>query len=106
MSLCKFCGEEITDGKCLNDHSFKKMCINCTFSSYDEESDTYKCENEVNMANAVEAIKKAAMSATESYQIDTIDIKVSPLPLKRPTCKCKSWVLDESVKNELVNLFV
>ena len=38
---------------------------------------------------------------------DTVDnIEISPLPIKKPTRKCKQWELNENVKNNLVDLFV
>lgn len=101
---CKLCGEILTDGKCEKDHSFKKMCVNCSFCT--EKDDKMYCMNEDNMNAAVEKIKSAAAEAAGGYSITNFDIKVEPLPLKKPIAKCGKWALSAEVLNMIPSMFV
>lgn len=101
---CPLCGEELNEEKkCVKDHAFKKMCINCASSYYDGTS--YFCKNEKNMEDAKkrlnEAIENSGVKKTHE-----VTVSISPLPLKKPIAKCKEWALSESVKEQLANLFV
>ena len=99
--LCKLCGQEMENGVCPVDHSFKKMCLNCQDVS-DKGEGTYLCTNADNLNAALEKMKAAA-EKIGGYSIENIEIK--PLPLKKPTCKCGNWALSSDVRNSLEELF-
>lgn len=103
MELCKFCGQELVDGMCPSGHSFKKMCLNCEFLSKNENGELV-CANEENRSREMKAILEAASGVTKMYQVESVEI--SPIPLKKPTAKCGQWKLDESVLEEIRNMFV
>ena len=103
--LCRLCGSEKSEGSCPNDHSFKKMCLNCEFAvRLEEDGDLYRCTNEENLNSAKEKMLAAATKENASYTITSFDIE--PVPLKRPTLKCGKWVLSEEVRGALEKLFV
>lgn len=93
---CVLCGEPLTEGKCANEHTFKKMCLNCKFMD-----DEMHCVNENNMQMMINKVKEVLGN---SYTVD--DIKLSPTILKEPTKKCKNWELSENVVEYLKTLFV
>lgn len=68
---------------------FKKMCLNCEFSST-EDGETYVCNNEENKAAVIEKIKA---SIPETYGL--VNLELAPRPLKAPTRKCGHWTLDK-----------
>ena len=107
-NYCILCGEVLDDGiLTFQHHQFKKMCLNCAYAEHTVPGDTASdliCKNEDNKKLFIEKMKEAANAITESYSVDNIEI--SPLPIKKPTRKCKQWVLNENVKNSLVDLFV
>jgi len=78
--LCILTGEETCP-------VFKKMCLNCEFSST-EDGETYVCNNEENKAAAIEKIKAAL---PETYNL--VNLELAPRPLKAPTKKCGHWTL-------------
>ena len=80
--LCILTGEETCP-------VFKKMCLNCEFSST-KNNETYVCNNEDNKAAAIEKIKAAL---PETY--DLVNLELAPRPLKAPTKKCGHWTLDK-----------
>lgn len=80
--LCILTGEETCP-------VFKKMCLNCEFSST-KNHETYVCNNEENKAAAIEKIKAAL---PETY--DLVNLELAPRPLKAPTKKCGYWTLDK-----------
>ena len=76
--LCKLCGQEMENGVCPVDHSFKKMCLNCQDVS-DKGEGTYLCTNADNLNAALEKMKAAA-EKIGGYSIENIEIKPLPLP--------------------------
>lgn len=80
--LCILTGEETCP-------VFKKMCLNCEFSST-EDHETYVCNNEENKAAAIEKIKAAL---PETYNL--VNLELAPRPLKAPTKKCGHWTLNK-----------
>lgn len=80
--LCILTGEEACP-------VFKKMCLNCEFSSTEDE-ENFVCNNEENKAAAIEKIKAAL---PDSYELANIELQ--PRPLKSPTKKCGKWALDK-----------
>mgnify|MGYP002520957762 CR=1 FL=1 len=99
---CKFCGEELKDGVCANDHKFKKMCVNCSFMKENEDGGMV-CTNEDNLNAIKEKMMSAASGVTDSYAIVKFEIEAQPL--KQPTKKCGKWSLSEDVKEEMFKLF-
>jgi len=102
---CHLCGEVINseEGKCKNDHAFKKMCVNCASSHFN--GTVYFCDNEKNMADA----QKKLQDAIENSGVEKthkVTVSIEPLPLKKPTAKCKEWNLDNDIKEALETLFV
>ena len=105
---CVFCGENTVDGVCPNGHLFKKMCLNCAHmgeKTTDEEGNVLVCENEDNLNAAKEKILGAATSESGGYKIKNISFELEPLPLKKPTAKCKNWVLSDAVLKQMTELF-
>ena len=103
MAYCIFCGEPLNEkGVCSTDHSasFKKMCVNCSYCS--NEGEEYKCMNEVNLKDTQEKILEAAKAINSAYDID---IKLTPIALKKPTARCKQWQLSSSAMEQVVGLF-
>jgi hypothetical protein len=72
----------------LEEPAIKKMCLNCTHSWYDVETDTYSCKNEEVMTIGAEKVKDAAK--TLGFDIDTLVLR--PMNLKAPTKKCDKYV--------------
>ena len=100
---CNLCGTELNEeGKCPNNHTFKKMCLNCAFLK--RENDALLCGNDENACGMLDKIRDAANKVCNGYEITGIDIK--PLPLKKPELKCGKWELSEEVKNQVLTLFV
>jgi hypothetical protein len=101
-NLCVFCGEKLNEGMSpIEHHEFKKMCLNCTCCKLEDEN--YFCENEDNKTTVLNKMKEAASAVTESYKLVNMDI--APLPLKKPTSKCKHWQLNDDVRSKLEELF-
>jgi hypothetical protein len=109
MEYCKFCGEKLNaEGKCPNNHEFKKMCINCAFigeTEPDAESGkkSLVCMNEDNKKAALSKMMDAIKEAGGGYSVKTLEIE--PVPLKKPNLKCARWELSEDVKNAALELF-
>lgn len=101
MENCRLCGALIEGQKCKNVHDLKKMCINCQFCKKTEDGD-FICTNEENMTETREKMYNALMQVSSAYQVD---LKLSPLPLKKPLCKCNRWNLHEDVLKEVIDLF-
>ena len=87
--LCILTGEETCP-------VFKKMCLNCEFSST-EDGEKYVCNNEENKAAAVEKMKAAL---PEGYEIENLELK--PRPLKAVVKKCGKWTLNKKAVWEAV----
>lgn len=98
MELCVFCGSPLVDGKCENDHSIKKMCVNCKFAG-DNGDGSYTCLNEDNLNTTKSKMLEAIKSVSEAYGVK--EFEISPLPLKKPTLKCKAWTLNETILEKL-----
>ena len=98
MDICVFCGAPLVDGKCEHDHSIKKMCVNCKFADKNEDG-SYTCNNEKNLTTTKNKMLEAIKGVSESYAVTEFEIK--PLPLKKPTLKCKEWTLDENILEQL-----
>ena len=109
MLYCKFCGAQLDEeGKCPNDHSFKKMCINCEFcgeSEPDEETGKKNlvCLNEENKAAALDKMLNLLKENGGGYSVKALEIE--PVPLKKVTLKCGKWSLSEDAKEEVLALF-
>ena len=106
--LCVFCGENTVDGACPNNHAFKKMCLNCSHlreEVTDEPEGELFCANRDNLIAAKEKILSAAAAESGGYKIKNITVDIEPLPLKKPTAKCKNWSLSDTVLEELKNMF-
>lgn len=101
---CKFCGSKLEDGKCPNDHSFKKMCLNCSFVG--DVDGSVVCLNEDIKAKAKEKVMAAIESATlGTHKITNIKFELEPVPLKKPTLKCDKWELNQEVLDEVKAMF-
>lgn len=89
---CVLCGADLVDGVCPNlaEH-IKPMCLNC----YHCDEHTY-CNNEDNKKDAIEKIKTSVPSG---YELTNLELR--PLPLKDATKKCKRWLLNTSVIEDL-----
>ena len=91
---CPLCGSEFIDGACPNDHSFKKMCLNCAWLSENEAGELV-CSNEQNQKDAAEKVRASIIKESDiGYSIKNLAFELSPLPLKKPTLKCGKWTLD------------
>lgn len=98
---CKFCGSVTEEGACPNEHSFKKMCVNCAHSKENEEQ--YFCHNEENMNNALQKVQEAIKNAgVDAYKVE---VTLQPVALKKPTLKCGKWELSDEVLEEVKALF-
>ena len=74
------------------------MCVNCKFSVENEDG-SYTCVNEDNLNATKNKMLEAMKSVSEAYEVK--EFEISPLPLKKPTLKCKSWTLNEKILEEL-----
>ena len=104
-NYCKLCGGVLTDGQCENaeNHKFKRMCVNCNCVSTDENGN-YVCMNEKNQKDAEDKVNAAIESAgIKNYNIS---VTLQPVPLKKPTLKCKEWTLSNEIKENIESLFV
>ena len=101
-NYCVLCGSTKVDGICPNQHTFKKMCLNCAFLGPNEEGKPL-CLNETNMKNVLDKMH-AALSEFGGYNVTRLEVE--PVPLKNPTKKCGEWALSEEVKEKLTELFV
>lgn len=102
--LCKFCGSELVEGKCPNNHEFKKMCVNCLYSKRSGNGD-YVCNNDKNMQDAKAKIEEAVHAAASGYAITSFNYELEPLPLKKPTAKCSRWEMSTAIIDEIEGLF-
>ena len=95
---CPLCGSVLNeDGTCPNNHVVLAMCLNCTFCSELDNGDVV-CENTENLMNAKEKILAGiAQQQSEGYAIKKVEVEIEPLPLKKPTLKCKRWTLNEEL---------
>ena len=104
---CKFCGEPLNEeGKCPNGHEFKKMCLNCIYCTEevtDGEDGHLFCMNAENKKNALNKMLELLNKEGNGYAVKTLEIE--PVPLKRPTLKCGSWELDETLVREILGFF-
>lgn len=100
---CILCGTPLVDGKCTVDHSFKKMCLNCSFCKENEEGKK-TCVNEDNLKVAYDKIMAAAAEASASYAVKNLEI--APVPLKKVFSKCSHWTLSDEALEAVKNLFV
>jgi hypothetical protein len=79
----------------------KKMCVNCKYSRYVEETDNYVCNNEQVMEVGFEKVKEAAKGL--GFDIDTLTLK--PMTLKAPLKKCDNHSINiEAITTYLQNL--
>lgn len=102
--FCKFCGTPLNEKEqCPNNHVFKKMCLNCGYLATIDGN--MVCSNTENMEFARKRVIEAAKEAAAGYSITTLNIDLSPLPLKKPTAKCKEWVLSDLVLTTIKNSF-
>ena len=106
-NICVLTGEKAIDGSFLS-FAPKKMCVNCASCVFDEDGETYTCNNEENQKNAFDKIKEAINNAgVSSYSIKNIDsLVLEPLPIKKPTAKCGKWELNGTILDELEQSFV
>ena len=99
--LCNLCGTPLNDnGVCENSHSFKKMCVNCSFVEFTDNG--YICTNEDNMKDAKTKMVEAAQAVAGGY---SFNLEVKPLPLKRPCAKCGRWTLSKEIIDTLIDSF-
>lgn len=103
MENCIYCGKPLTDGKCEENHSFKKMCINCAFSKENEDG-SFTCVNKDNLEATREKMLEAIKNVSEAYSVK--DFCIEPLPLKKPLLKCSKWELHPAVLTDIANLFM
>ena len=91
---CVFCGADLVEGKCPNDHQMKRMCLNCSSCSFSDESG-YVCTN----ATVLE-IGKEKTVAPEGYEIEVLELK--HLKLKNPCKKCPQYELNRQLIEDIV----
>ena len=100
-NICKLCGSPLDEkGVCTGVHGLKRMCLNCNFCQNEENS--FFCVNETNTKNALEKIKAMAKEKT-GYEITNLELK--PLSLKKPQMKCGNWMLADTLKTNIEDLF-
>lgn len=110
MVYCNLCGEKLgEDGKCPNNHVFKKMCLNCAcLGSTENDGESGKaalvCLSEENKKEAMEKMLTILKENGGGYSVKNLEIE--PVPLKKPELKCKRWSLSEAAREEVLNLFV
>ena len=83
-----------------NETPIKKMCVNCVYAQYNEETENYVCNNEEIMKIGIEKVKESAKNA--GFDIDTLTLK--PMNLKNPLKKCEKYIpnvsdIEEYIKN-------
>ena len=101
-NLCPYCGLEMADGECPNGHRTKKMCLNCAHCQINDDGDLV-CKNEENLSDAVEKAKEA-IEGINGYKF-VGELKMEPIPLKKPTTKCKRWELSEEMLKKFAESF-
>lgn len=98
---CLLCGSQIDESNlCENEHKFKKMCVNCRYVA--SCNGGFICTNPEHMDVARNKAIEAAKQAIAGY---SINVEVSPLPLKNPIAKCSKWEIKDSVIEYIKNSF-
>ena len=95
---CPLCGSTLNeDGTCPTNHTVPAMCLNCTFSK-ELESGELVCDNTQNLEDARQKlIANMTQQSVDGYAIKSFKLDIEPLPLKKPTLKCKRWAINEEL---------
>ena len=86
----------------LEEPAIKKMCLNCCYSHYKVDTDSYVCENEDVMETGMEKVREAAKNF--GFDIDTLTLK--PMSLKAPTKKCDKYVPNISAVEDYIEVML
>ena len=78
------------------------MCLNCAHCQINDDGDLV-CKNEENLSDAVEKAKEA-IEGINGYKF-VGELKMEPIPLKKPTAKCKRWELSEEMLKKFAESF-
>ncbi len=86
----------------LEEPAIKKMCLNCCYSHYNFDTDSYVCKNEDVMEVGMEKVREAAKNF--GFDIDTLTLK--PMSLKAPTKKCDKYVPNISAVKDYIEVML
>ena len=92
--LCILTGQE--------EPAIKKMCLNCIYSHYNHETESYVCKNEEVMEVGLEKVRDAAKGL--GFDIDTLTLK--PMALKAPSKKCDKYTPNIEAVNDYVKIML
>ena len=67
--------------------SLKKMCIICTFSKFNTETNNYTCDNE----NVMKIGQDKIIANAKELGFDINSISLNPMLIKAPTKKCGNY---------------
>lgn len=86
----------------LEETPIKKMCVNCSYSQYNVDTDSYICNNEEVMQVGMDKVREAAKGF--GFDIDTLTLK--PMSLKAPTKKCDKYMPNISAVKDYIEVML